>query len=530
MVHSISHRPKINTRVDPDSIQFQVTVIGNDWCVFGCFNNSNTGLSPLAAQGGDSFPIAVPNANTFDDGDPIRITGFGSTSFPVNPILNQAQKTDVGPFTEMSGTILRYRPDTTGGNSGSPVVCESSGIAYGIHTNAGCFDGGGANQGTGFNNSALVAAINNPLGICNNTPVNDSCQNPIAIGNGTQEYDSTNADTDGPALPASCEEGFGLTLENDIWYEYTATCNGEATFDFCDSEYDTRVAIYTGDGGCPGSLIDCNDDFCGLNSQLTIDVVAGEDYLIRVGGFNRGGLGTMVVTCSPGCLVDISLVNNEVVVNATQGRDEIFVTQAGNMLEVDTNHGCFESFPMASVDRIIINGFGGSDMIRVDAPVATLINGGFGADEIFGSSLSNEIFGGPGPDTIYGGPLADTINAGRGRDTVFGFGGDDNIVGGDADDTLNGGNGNDEIVGGLGADTLNGDGGNDLLIGNVGADLLVGGAGNDELIGLGGPDEMLGGPGNDEFRGGEGFDIFNGGNGSDTALDNGEVEISIENT
>ena len=41
---------------------------------------------------------------------------------------------------------------------------------------------------------------------------------------------------------------------------------------------------------------------------------------------------------------------------------------------------------------------------------------------------------------------------------------------------------------------------------------------------------MSGGPGNDNFRGGEGFDSFNGGNGNDTALDNGEVEISIENT
>jgi len=160
--------PEDQYAVCPDSVQNQngTIEIGNDWAFFGVFDNSNTGLSPLAAQG-DSYTIAVPKSSTFNSNDPIRVTGFGMTTFPVDPSWNQAQKTDVGPFASFIGTTLRYRADTTGGNSGSPVILDSSGIAYGVHTNGtneGCFNGGGSNSGTGFNNRDFWTAINNPQG------------------------------------------------------------------------------------------------------------------------------------------------------------------------------------------------------------------------------------------------------------------------------------------------------------------------------------------------------------------------------
>ena len=231
----------------------------------------------------------------------------------------------------------------------------------------------------------------------------------------------------------------------------------------------------------------------------------------------------------------IDLVNGELLIDGTVGPDDLVVTEVGGMLtvDVDTPAGsCVLANVVSSqlVSRIVINGFGGADFIQVNAAIPTTINGGFGPDEIFGGSEINEIFGGPGPDMICGGPMDDIINAGRGQDLVFALGGDDLVIGGDADDELIGGPGDDQLLGGLGADTLIGNGGDDILIGNVGADTLNGGAGNDELSGLGGPDVLLGGGGDDELRGGEGFDTLNGGAGNDTALDNGEVEIGIENT
>ncbi len=148
-------------------MQFINGGVGNDWCYFGCFNNSNTGLSPFEAQG-DSFALELPQA--VSAGDVIRITGHGTTSTPVDPSFNGAQKTHTGPHSNFSGATLNYRTDTTGGNSGSPVIFENDGTAIGIHTHGGCTSGGaGANAGTGANNAEFQSALANPLGICRST-------------------------------------------------------------------------------------------------------------------------------------------------------------------------------------------------------------------------------------------------------------------------------------------------------------------------------------------------------------------------
>ena len=81
--------------IDPASLQFTDGGVGNDWSYFGCFPNSNTGLTAFQAQG-DSYQLADPQA--IQPNDSIRITGFGSTSAPVNPQWNLAQKTDIGGY------------------------------------------------------------------------------------------------------------------------------------------------------------------------------------------------------------------------------------------------------------------------------------------------------------------------------------------------------------------------------------------------------------------------------------------------
>jgi len=121
---------------------------------------------------------------------------------------------------------------------------------------------------------------------------NDNCQNAKPIGNVSgMAFDTRNATFDGP--------GHCMTSPN-IWYIYTATCTGEATASLCGSGYDTKMAIYNG-GGCNPSqsrLIECNDDSCGWQSEVTLDVTAGQQYLIEVGGFgDNTGQGLISVSC-----------------------------------------------------------------------------------------------------------------------------------------------------------------------------------------------------------------------------------------
>jgi V8-like Glu-specific endopeptidase len=138
--------------------------IGSDWSVACTTRNSNTGLWPGQAQAARAAAFGVPYAwydlgtvPTSTAGNVIRITGYGTVSSPISPTWNQVQKTHADSLTQINATSLRYIPDTTGGNSGSPVIHENTGRAIGIHTHAGCTTGG--NQGTRIDRADLQAAI-----------------------------------------------------------------------------------------------------------------------------------------------------------------------------------------------------------------------------------------------------------------------------------------------------------------------------------------------------------------------------------
>jgi hypothetical protein len=155
--------PQHQYAVDPASIQVADGGLGNDWTYFGCFPNSNTGLTSYQAQGQCYTLAAHPSQPS---GQILRITGYGITSAPMPLILSQTQQTSVGLYTGWAGTILYYAVDTTGGNSGSPVLNLPTGQVIGIHTNAGCTASGGSNMGTAIDSPGLVVALASPRGVC----------------------------------------------------------------------------------------------------------------------------------------------------------------------------------------------------------------------------------------------------------------------------------------------------------------------------------------------------------------------------
>jgi hypothetical protein len=133
----------------------------DDWQYFGVFPNSTTGLTPYEAMGAAFDLVTPPNPA----GQTIRITGHGTDSTP-NSTYNQIQQTHAGPFVSV-GTNLNYQTDTTGGNSGSPVIWDEMDVAIGIHTNGGCStSGSGSNNGTPITAPSLQNALANPLGVC----------------------------------------------------------------------------------------------------------------------------------------------------------------------------------------------------------------------------------------------------------------------------------------------------------------------------------------------------------------------------
>jgi len=149
---------------------------GNDWAYFGVYPNSTTGLTPYQVNNGQAFTLlaATPSANS----QPIRITGYGTVSAPVSPTWQQVQKTHVGPYTLALGSRVEYQTDTTGGNSGSPVILDGTSQAIGIHTHGGC-PTFGANLGTAGNHQQLQAALAAPTGICYCHPISFTYPNGL---------------------------------------------------------------------------------------------------------------------------------------------------------------------------------------------------------------------------------------------------------------------------------------------------------------------------------------------------------------
>jgi V8-like Glu-specific endopeptidase len=159
--------PEYQYPVQQTSIQSTNTGIGGDYATFQTFPNSNTGMGPRTAMR-QAFTLAGSAPNVASPAQTIRITGHGArdgaVTTPIPQEWNSIGKTHTGNYVSKAGTTIRYAVDTTGGNSGSPVILESNGSAIGIHTNAGCTSTGGSNQGTAIEQAGLQAFLSNPLG------------------------------------------------------------------------------------------------------------------------------------------------------------------------------------------------------------------------------------------------------------------------------------------------------------------------------------------------------------------------------
>jgi hypothetical protein len=140
------------------------------------------------------------------------------------------------------------------------------------------------------------------LGDCDVTvfcpPVNDNCDFPIKVHDGSTPFNTTAATTS-PDLPDPPCDAMGL----DIWYAYEATCTGTVTISLCaQSNFDSMLVVYAG-WNCPALdlIIDCDDDSCGAPSvspTVSFDVEVGDERLIRIGSpVGATGSGEINISC-----------------------------------------------------------------------------------------------------------------------------------------------------------------------------------------------------------------------------------------
>lgn len=133
---------------------------------------------------------------------------------------------------------------------------------------------------------------------CEDTAVNDECENAIAITCGeTVTGTTTNATVDSSA--PQC--GTVSISAPGVWYEFTDNSGliSDYTISLCSgTDFDSKLTVYS--GAC-GALI-CeiaNDDACGLQSEVTFQGDGNSTYYILVHGFaNATGNFTLSVDCA----------------------------------------------------------------------------------------------------------------------------------------------------------------------------------------------------------------------------------------
>jgi Ca2+-binding RTX toxin-like protein len=264
-----------------------------------------------------------------------------------------------------------------------------------------------------------------------------------------------------------------------VWYRWTAPSSGAATVDTCDSNFDTLLAVYTGDSVSSLVAAGSSDDGCafGNGGFVEFDAQAGQVYRIAVDGF-EGETGNFDIYVVPEIPPPAACADGQ----DNDGDGQVDGADPGCSGPTDND----ESNPQPPPPAACADGQDNDGDGKVD-----------GADPGCSGATDN--------DESNPSPPTNTPTSG-----------DDSLTGTTGNDLICGLAGADAIRGLAGNDTLCGDAGNDRLYGNAGADRLRGGAGNDRLDGGPGNDALQGGGGNDALKGGTGQDRLVGGAGRDS--------------
>jgi hypothetical protein len=136
---------------------------------------------------------------------------------------------------------------------------------------------------------------------------NDDIANATVISSipFTDNVDTTGAQAD-PSDPQDCY------TTGSVWYTFTPSADIQLEANTFGSSYDTVLSVFS---GAPGSLtsLDCNDDYYGLASRVTLSAVAGTTYYFMAAtccGYGGSGGGDLVFSVNelpPPLEIDLTL-------------------------------------------------------------------------------------------------------------------------------------------------------------------------------------------------------------------------------
>ncbi|MGH2711364.1 MAG: hypothetical protein ACRDH9_09205 [Actinomycetota bacterium] len=135
-------------------------------------------------------------------------------------------------------------------------------------------------------------------------PSNDDFANRTTIASlpFTDSQDTTEATNEADEPRPRC-----VSMGNSVWYEYTPANDAALQADTLGSDFDTGLAIWTGDNLSNLTEIACSDDTgSGLESMAVFLASAGSTYFIQAGGFGGGEGGALSLHVGPATSGSIS--------------------------------------------------------------------------------------------------------------------------------------------------------------------------------------------------------------------------------
>jgi hypothetical protein len=211
----------------------------------------------------------------------------------------------------------------------------------------------------------------------------DSCLTPeVIVGDGTFAVNTVNSTTGVEGQNEALCQFFGTqAIVSDVWFAWTPTSTGLASISLCAGVVagDSKVAVYAG-SGCPvsGTALACNDDFCGLRSFLTFNVVAGNVYTLQIGRYQTavGYAGTFDAVVTPlmgndDCASATAIsgtgtfpFTNSIATSSTQGQTEAACNFVGS---TNISHDVWFNWTAPATGTAIVNLCAGT---TIDSKVA----------------------------------------------------------------------------------------------------------------------------------------------------------------
>lgn len=251
-------------------------------------------MNPLGIGG--ALPLTVTGVNVGASLEPFENAGIPETQATVwytwtapdtdryqfDTLTGTTFDTTLTVFTGSGGPVPPGGESMVGANDdASPAVVGSQVIISATAGQTYAIQVGGLRASRGEFTLTVSLAL----------PPNDDYAGRIAL------FNTASLTTSGWNNRATLEPGETVPaplMQGTVWYTWTAPASGSCVVDTLDplnpDPLDTILAVYADNGALPeaGALLASNDDYDGgLASRLAFNAVAGQTYVIQVGGYDE---------------------------------------------------------------------------------------------------------------------------------------------------------------------------------------------------------------------------------------------------